>query len=74
MKRLIRNTIILSSLFFAAACVVHHPHHHKIKAKTVKAVISLDEEHSHSSIVIVNIEPAKNRKCRKHNNHWHCKK
>lgn len=61
--------IILSILL--TGCIVQPPHKHQ---KTVKKKVMtvLEKEHHSKSIVVVNVRPAKSRKCWAHNRHWHC--
>ncbi|WP_144391822.1 hypothetical protein [Pleionea sediminis] len=70
MKRLI---ILLISIVLVSGCVIH-PKNSKHHGKTVKRLPSLEVEHKDKAIIIVHVAPAKTRGCRKHNNHWHCRK
>lgn len=64
---------LLLSLFVSLTACSTLP---KDKAGTNKtnerALIRLEREHNHYNILIVNIRPAKSRKCWSHNRHWHC--
>jgi uncharacterized lipoprotein YajG len=59
---------IVACVLTLSACVVQPGHHHKKKPQS-----HLEKEHNNKAIVIVNVRPAKHKKCRQHNRHWHCK-
>lgn len=59
---------IIACVLTLSACVVQPVHQHK-----KRALSQLEKEHNNKTIVIVNVRPAKHKKCRQHNRHWHCK-
>jgi len=68
MKLLIAITICC----LLSACIVQ-PKQKRVYPVNVKTAVVLDKEHKNKSVVIVNVRPAKSRKCWVHNRHWHCK-
>lgn len=75
MKLLVKAIVLISVSALATGCVVHPKAPHKrVKPVVVKATIDLDAEHNDKTVIIVHAAPAKSKKCRKHGNHWHCKR
>jgi len=70
------KVVLLMSLCFTllTGCVVRPAHRGpvvRVKAP-VKTVVVLEKEHQHRNIVVVNVKPAKKKKCWVHKKHWHC--
>lgn len=63
--------LLVLLVILLTGCIVKPAHKHQKPQKT-KVLTVLEKEHHSKSIVIVNVRPAKSRKCWAHNRHWHC--
>lgn len=66
-----RVLLLITLTMFLTACIVR-PAHPPKKVVKKKVVTVLEQEHKSKSILVVNVRPAKSRKCWAHNRHWHC--